>query len=105
MTNNTHSTSINRRHLLNRWCLGFGGMAFNTMLAGLSSGNAPVKQPLAPHGGHFKARAKRIIFLFMHGGPSHVDLFDPKPELVRYAGQPVPESFGKVTGSEVLWFI
>ena len=90
MTNNTHSTSINRRHLLNRWCLGFGGMAFNTMLAGLSSGNAPVKQPLAPHGGHFKARAKRIIFLFMHGGPSHVDLFDPKPALTKYDGKEPP---------------
>lgn len=45
---------------------------------------------------HFPPRAKRIIWLFMHGGPSHVDLFDPKPELARYAGQPLPESFGEV---------
>lgn len=45
---------------------------------------------------HFPARAKRVIYLFMHGGPSHVDLFDPKPELARHAGQSLPESFGEV---------
>ncbi len=45
---------------------------------------------------HFQPRAKRVIFLFMHGGPSHVDLFDPKPDLLKYAGQPLPESFGMV---------
>jgi hypothetical protein len=45
---------------------------------------------------HFTPRAKRVIWLFMHGGPSHVDLFDPKPELEKFAGQPLPESFGEV---------
>ena len=45
---------------------------------------------------HFAARAKRVIYLFMHGGPSHVDLFDPKPTLTRFAGQPLPESVGEV---------
>ena len=45
---------------------------------------------------HFKPRAKRVIWLFMHGGPSHVDLFDPKPALTRFNGQPLPESFGNV---------
>lgn len=45
---------------------------------------------------HFAARAKRVISLFMHGGPSHVDLFDPKPVLSRFAGQPLPDSFGEV---------
>jgi len=90
MTNHPHSRLINRRHLLNQWCLGFGGMAFNAMHAGLSAGEAPVKQPLSPHDGHFKARAKRIIFLFMHGGPSHVDLFDPKPALTKYDGKEPP---------------
>ena len=49
-----------------------------------------VRQP------HFKPRAKRIIWLFMHGGPSHVDLFDPKPDLIKYAGKPLPDSFGEV---------
>ncbi len=41
-------------------------------------------------------KVKRVIWLFMHGGPSHVDLFDPKPELTRLAGQPIPASFGMV---------
>jgi len=41
-------------------------------------------------------RAKRVIWLFMHGGPSHVDLFDPKPALTKFAGQPVPEEFGNI---------
>ena len=45
---------------------------------------------------HFAPRAKRVIWLFMHGGPSHVDLFDPKPTLTKYGGQPLPESFGNV---------
>ncbi|HEY2253671.1 MAG TPA: DUF1501 domain-containing protein, partial [Planctomycetaceae bacterium] len=40
--------------------------------------------------------AARVIWLFMHGGPSHVDLFDPKPDLIKYGGQPLPESFGPV---------
>ena len=52
--------------------------------------------PLAPRKPHFDARAKRIIYLFMHGGPSHVDLFDPKPDLIKFAGQPLPDSFGQV---------
>jgi hypothetical protein len=50
----------------------------------------------ASAGVHFAPRAKRVIWLFMHGGPSHVDLLDPKPALTKYAGQPVPESFGNV---------
>ena len=50
--------------------------------------------PLAPKSPHFAPRARSVIFLFMSGGPSHVDLFDPKPELIRLAGQPIPESFG-----------
>lgn len=45
---------------------------------------------------HFRAKARRVIWLFMHGGPSHVDLFDPKPDLVKYAGKPLPDSFGEV---------
>ena len=45
---------------------------------------------------HFAPRAKRVIWLFMHGGPSHVDLFDPKPALTKYGGKPLPQSFGEV---------
>lgn len=54
------------------------------------------ESPLAPIKPHFEPRAKRVIYLFMHGGPSHVDLFDPKPELIRHAGNPLPASVGPV---------
>ena len=50
--------------------------------------------PLAPRAPHFPPRARSVIFLFMSGGPSHVDLLDPKPDLIRLAGRPIPESFG-----------
>jgi hypothetical protein len=49
---------------------------------------------LAPKPPHFAAKARNVIFLFMSGGPSHMDLFDPKPDLIRLAGQPIPDSFG-----------
>ena len=52
--------------------------------------------PLARASPHFPARAKRVIYLFMHGGPSHLETFDPKPDLQRLAGQPLPASFGPV---------
>lgn len=45
---------------------------------------------------HFAPRAKRVLWLFMHGGPSHMDLWDHKPDLVKYAGKPLPGSFGEV---------
>jgi hypothetical protein len=51
---------------------------------------ASVSNPLLPRSPHFPARAKRVIFLFMHGGPSHVDTFDYKPELIKHHGQPLP---------------
>ena len=52
--------------------------------------------PLAPKPPHFAPKAKSVIFLFMSGGPSHLELFDPKPDLQRLHGQPLPESFGPV---------
>ena len=45
---------------------------------------------------HFEPKVKRVIYLFMHGGPSLVDLFDPKPDLIKYGGVTLPESFGSV---------
>ena len=57
-------------------------------------GSAQIRNPLAARQPHFAAKAKSVIFLFMSGGPSHVDLFDPKLDLVRLAGQPIPDSFG-----------
>lgn len=49
-----------------------------------------------PRPSHHRPGAKRVIWLFMHGGPSHVDLFDPKPDLIKYSGQSLPDSFGQV---------
>jgi hypothetical protein len=88
-----------RRDFLTRAGLGFGGLALAAMLADEAAAE-PVAidplRPLAPRPPHFAPRAKRCIFLFMEGGPSHIDLFDPKPELTKRHGQPLPESFGKV---------
>src|SRR5262249_51037766 len=46
--------------------------------------------PLSPHAPHYTPKAKHVIHLFMNGGPSHLDTFDPKPALTRYAGKPLP---------------
>ncbi|MCG8651701.1 MAG: DUF1501 domain-containing protein [Pirellulales bacterium] len=87
----THS----RREFLRTAGGGIGMMALQSLLLDDGRAQAATVAGTSP-GPHFSPRAKRIIWLFMHGGPSHVDLFDPKPELQRYAGQPVPESFGEV---------
>ena len=85
-----------RRDFLRRAGCGFGLLALNLLLNrdGLLAAERLVS-PLAPKSPHFAPRARNVIFLFMSGGPSHVDLFDPKPELIRLAGQPIPESFGQ----------
>ena len=64
--------------------MGFGSLG----LTGLLDGAA--KNPLIPKSPHYRPRAKRIIHLFMNGGPSHVDTFDPKPSLQKYAGKMLP---------------
>ena len=61
-----------------------------------TAGPSSPTSPLAARPGHFPAKAKRCIFLFMTGGPSQMDLFDPKPLLNRLDGQPLPPSFGKI---------
>jgi hypothetical protein len=88
--------SDRRRFLLTAGC-GFGAIALSALLAddGLLA-DEPTADPLAPKKPHFEPTAKRVIFLFMSGGPSHVDTFDPKPDLTRLHGQPLPASFGPV---------
>jgi hypothetical protein len=89
--------NYSRREVLTRMGGGVGaiGLAAAMQDAGLLAA-APASvldaNPLAPRAPHFPARAKHLIFLFMNGGPSHVDTFDPKPALRRYAGQPIPDS-------------
>src|SRR6266545_3124087 len=76
---------------------GFGALALSALAAEAQGADAPRSEdPLAPKEPQFAAKAKAVIFLFMEGGPSHVDLFDPKPELTRQNGKPLPASFGKV---------
>lgn len=83
---------VSRRALLRNSAAGFGMMALAGMLAESTSLMAgPVADnPLASKPTHFPPRAKRVIFLFMHGGPSHLDTFDPKPRLALDNGKPLP---------------
>jgi Protein of unknown function (DUF1501) len=90
-----NSLPLSRREVLCRIGGGFGSMALASVMADagmVSAAPAAAANPLAPKAPHFPARAKRLIFLFMNGGPSHVDTFDPKPELTRQAGQPLPQN-------------
>jgi len=83
---------MSRRRALQMAGCGFGYVALAGLMDQLA--RAEGTNPLAPKPSQFPARAKRVIFLFMHGGPSHVDTFDPKPLLVRDAGKPLPTSMG-----------
>src|SRR5262245_22598362 len=82
---------LTRRELLQRMGTGLGVLGLASLLADESAAGTPaVRSPLAPKVPHFKPRAKHVIHLFMNGGPSQVDTFDPKPGLDKYHGQPVP---------------
>ena len=80
-----------RRELLRSVSAGFGSLAFASLAAGslpgVASAALPAEQPLAPKPTHFPPRARRVIFLCMQGGPSHVDTFDYKPKLISDAGR------------------
>jgi hypothetical protein len=86
-----------RRHVLRTAAAGFGAVAMEALLQ-QDAAAAAVRNPLAAKPAHFAAKAKSVIFLFMVGGPSHVDLFDPKPMLKRFAGQRLPDSVPKAPG-------
>ncbi len=95
----------NRREWLAQSGMGMGALALMGVM-GDAHGDAPrpavtpaggVESPLAPKKPHFAAKAKRVIHLFMNGGPSHLDTFDPKPALDKYHGQELPKSFHLVT--------
>ena len=96
---------LHRRQLLKTSAIGFGQLAFASLLSrDVVRANQPfvddhsrvdgslTTSPLAPKAPHFVPKAKRILFLFMKGGPSHVDTFDPKPLLDRDHGKPLPLS-------------
>src|SRR5262245_35324991 len=80
--------ALTRRAFLSRSAGGLGGLA----LAHLLGAEARALSPLAARQPHHRPRAKAVICLFQHGGPSQMDLFDPKPELTRRHGQAYPGS-------------
>src|SRR5436305_732890 len=87
--------NINRRQVLCRFANGFGMVALAGLLADEARAGDPARDanPLAVRPPHFPARAKRVVFLFMPGGPSQVDTFDPKPRLTRDHGKPSPKLY------------
>lgn len=97
-----HEILTNRRDFLRRAGGGFGALAASYLLgespalSALSDVGGQAGNPMAAKLAHRVGKAKSVIFLFMEGGPSHVDLFDPKPLLRELAGQQLPASFGSV---------
>lgn len=89
---------LNRREMLRTASAGFGSFALAALL-GREAAAAQSANPLAPRQPHFTPRAKRVIFLFMHGGPSQVDTFDYKPLLERDHGKPLPFAKPRVFSS------
>ena len=91
-----HAALMSRRELLRRSGVGMGMLGLAGLMAdeGLRSARAAAPSgytnPMAPKPPHFPATAKHVIHLFMNGGPSHVDTFDPKPALAKYAGKELP---------------
>jgi len=86
---------LTRRQMLLRSGMGFGAIGLASVLGEsghVSQAAEESKGPLAPRAPHFVGRAKRVIHFFLNGGPSHVDTFDPKPALAKYAGEPLPET-------------
>src|SRR5258708_5891242 len=86
---------LTRRELLGRMGNGFAALGLASILgeSALASGQTEhpgTFNPMAPKKPPMRARAKRVIFLFMNGGPSQVDTFDPKPSLQKYAGKAIP---------------
>jgi hypothetical protein len=101
--------AASRREFLARAGGGFGALALASLLGEHASAAGKRTDPLAERAPHFAPRAKRVIWCFMDGGPSHIDLFDPKPELTRLAGSPLPASIkrpvtsmGVTSGSPLL---
>jgi len=91
--------AMNRREMLRTTGMGLGLLGLSGILAdagelsAASTVGPAVANPLAARASHFPGKAKRVVHFFLNGGPSHVDTFDPKPLLAKYAGQPLPQSY------------
>src|SRR2546422_9775095 len=95
---------LTRRQFLQRAGMGFGALGLATLLAEDCLGAAPVQDAeplsaLAPRSPHFPAKAKHVVHIFAQGAPSHVDTFDPKPELTKFDGKSIPGYDGTAMGS------
>src|ERR1700677_4625858 len=82
-----------RRHFFSRCGVGVGKLALLSLLSDEGLFADASANPMQAKPGHFPAKAKSVIYLFMAGGPSQLELFDFKPQLQRYSGQPIPDSF------------
>src|SRR6476620_4088658 len=91
---NPEHLALTRRQFLNRCGMGLGALVLGALMEDAIGprawGETGYISPLAPKQPHFPAKAKHIIHIFANGGPSHVDTFDPKPALEKYAGKPLP---------------
>jgi uncharacterized protein DUF1501 len=99
---NRRQVALSRREMVVNSSLGFGALALAHLLArdGHATTQIPAN-PLAPKPAQLPAKAKHVIFLFMQGGPSHLETFDPKPDLKRLDGQPLPDSFKNVDLAQI----
>src|SRR6266478_2747975 len=88
--------TLTRRAFLTRSTTGLGGIALSALLRHDLFGAAPINPSVKPKGAlpslHFAPKAKRVIYLFQSGAPSHIDLFDPKPKLAQMTGEELPPS-------------
>ena len=87
---------ITRRHFFSRCALGLGPIALASLLKGpalFGARPSALANPMAPKQPHITPRTRNIIYLFMAGGPSQLELFDYKPKLVELNGQPIPQSY------------
>ena len=95
----TLATGLSRRQLLKQTASGFGYVALAALLQSRDATGQTINNPLIARASHLSARAKRVIFLFMKGGPSHVDTFDYKPQLQKDDGKQLPFDKPRVTFS------
>ena len=87
MTHLPPNIAIDRRDMLQRCGMGFGALALGSLL---SESAGAAGNPMTPRPAQIPSKIRSVIHLFMNGGPSHVDTFDPKPLLQKYAGKPIP---------------
>src|SRR5947207_9783489 len=88
-----YAKMVTRRWFFRQCGVGLGSIALSSLMGAekaVAAAAVKTSDPLAPHAPHFKPKAKRVIYLFMAGAPSQLDLFDYKPALAKYEGKPIP---------------